>query len=166
MSLAKVGRWSAAVFLGLFLLFEPLAAQPTSGEIDAIATGGAGWFLDGPVHRVVGASLRAHFSGRFAVEPEFLYMHGSSSDQDQVLVASAIYYLATSSRVAPFLTGGLGLFRHEDGSFSTTGPEAIFGAGVRVDVTDRIFVEPRFRIGVQDVHWTLTGSVGFVLRRK
>jgi hypothetical protein len=43
----------------------------------------------------------------------------------------------------------------------------IAGAGARIDLTDRIFVEPRFRMGIEpNFYWLLTGSLGFVLTKR
>ena len=161
--------WRRTVFsLALFLaLLQPAPAQQRAGEVDALATGGAAWFTDGPRHSVFGGSVRFHLSDRFAVEPEFLHMGTSQAHHDQVFVASVVYHFTKESRMAPFVMGGVGAFRQtfgqDAGRFSTTDVDGLFGTGLRVNLTNRIFVEPRLRIGVQDLYIVLTGSIGFAL---
>jgi hypothetical protein len=41
--------------------------------------------------------------------------------------------------------------------------EALIGGGARINITDRVFFEPRVRLGLQDVNLSFTGSLGIVL---
>jgi hypothetical protein len=53
------------------------------------------------------------------------------------------------------------------GAFSQTNAEAAFGSGVgvRIKLTDRVFVAPQARLGIADGIFTeVTGSIGFVLK--
>jgi hypothetical protein len=147
-----------------FFLSFLLAGAAFAGEVDGIVTGGGSAFLDGPVHSVAGGSVRFYATDRMAVEPEYLYMRGSAFDQDHVAVASVLYHFTDSDNaVSPFAIGGVGVFNHRDRSFSTSDPEALFGAGARINFTDRVFFEPRVRLGVQDINLSFTGSLGIVL---
>jgi hypothetical protein len=146
----------------LFTLF--IAGAAFAGEVDGIVTGGGSLFLDGPTHGVAGGSVRFYATDRLAVEPEYLYMRGSDSDQDHVGVANVLYHFNDSdSSVSPFVIGGVGVFNHRDRSFSTTGAEALLGAGARINLTDRVFFEPKVRLGFQDINVSFTASLGFVL---
>lgn len=146
------------------LLALSLASASFAGELDAIVTGGGSLFLDGPTHGVIGGSVRYYVTDRVAVEPEYLYMRGSRFDEDHVGVANVVYHFNDSdSAVSPFAMGGVGVFSHRARSFDQTDPEALLGGGVRLNITDRLFFEPRVRVGVQDVNLSFTGSLGFVL---
>lgn len=147
-----------------YLLALFLAGAAFAGEVDGIVTGGGSLFLDGPGHGVLGGSLRYYMTDRLAVEPEYLYMRGSEFDQDHVGVANLLYHFTdTDGTISPFAIGGVGVFSHRARSFKTTDPEALLGGGVRINLTDRVFVEPRVRLGVQDVNLSFTGSLGIVL---
>jgi hypothetical protein len=147
-----------------YLLAFFVAGAAFGGEVDGIITGGGSAFLDGPTHSVVGGSLRFYMNDRLAVEPEYLYMRGSANDQDHVGVANLLYHFKDSDApVSPFAIGGVGIFNHRDRSFETNGAEALLGGGVRINITDRVFFEPRVRLGVQDVNLSFTGSLGIVL---
>lgn len=146
------------------LLAPVLACAAQAQEVDGILTGGLSLFLDGPTHGVVGGSVRYYATERLAVEPEYLYMRGSGSDQDHVGLANVLYHFKdTDEAISPFVIGGVGIFNHRDRSFSTTDAEAMFGGGARINFTDRVFFEPRVRLGVQDVNLSFTASLGFVL---
>lgn len=148
----------------IYLLTLFFAGAALAGEVDGIVTGGGSAFLDGPVHSVVGGSLRVYATDRIAFEPEYLYMRGSEFDQDHVGVANLLYHFKDSdASISPFVIGGVGVFNHRDRTFSTTGAEALLGGGVRFNFTDRVFFEPRVRLGVQDLNLSFSGSLGFVL---
>lgn len=150
--------------LRTLLLLPVLACAAHAEEVDGFLTGGLSLFLDGPTHGVAGASMRFYATERVAVEPEYLYMRGSDSDQDHVAVANVLYHFKDSDApVSPFVIGGIGVFNHRDRSFSRTDAEALLGAGARINFTDRVFFEPRVRLGVQDVNLSFTGSLGIVL---
>ena len=147
-----------------FLIALFIAGAALAGEVDGIVTGGGSLFLDGPTHGVAGGSLRFYATDRLAVEPEYLYMRGSDSDQDHVGVANVLYHFnGHDGSISPFVIGGIGVFNHRDRSFSTTDAEALIGGGARINFTDRIFLEPRVRLGVQDINVSFTASLGFVL---
>lgn len=147
-----------------FLLTLFIAGAAFAGEVDGIVTGGGSAFLDGPTHGVIGGSIRFYATDRLAIEPEYLYMRGSDSDQDHVGVANVLYHFKDSDEaVSPFVIGGVGVFNHRDRSFSTSDPEAMIGGGARINITDRVFFEPRLRLGVQDLNLSFTGSLGIVL---
>ncbi len=159
-------RLVAGAFLAL-LTVQGAAAQSGKGETSVIVTGGGSWFLDddSPTHGTVGGSVRAYLTDRIAIEPELLYLRASPTDQDYVFAGSVVYHLRDSSRRAkPFVAGGVGALHHKGPFRSSTDLTGIAGGGVRIDLTDRIFFEPRFRMGIEpNFYWLLTGSVGFVL---
>lgn len=141
-----------------------LAGGAFADEVDGIITGGGSAFLDGPTHSVVGGSFRFYMTDRLAVEPEYLYMRGSASDQDHVGVGNLLYHFNDSdAAISPFAIGGVGVFSHRGRRFTTNGAEALLGGGVRINLTNRFFFEPRVRLGVQDVNLSFTGSLGIVL---
>ena len=108
--------------------------------------------------------MRFYATDRLAIEPEYLYMRGSDNDEDHVGVANVLYHFKDRDEtVSPFVIGGVGVFNHRDRSFSTTDAEALIGGGARINFTDRVFFEPRVRLGVQDINVSFTGSLGIVL---
>ncbi len=146
------------------LLALSLAGAAFAGEVDGIITAGGSAFLDGPTHGVIGGSLRYYVTDRVAIEPEYLYMRGSEFDQDHVGVANLVYHFKDSdAAISPFAMGGVGVFSHRARSFEQTDAEALLGGGVRLNITDRVFFEPRLRLGIQDVNLSFTGSLGIVL---
>ena len=155
------------VVLAFLLSAAPVQAQGGKGAIEGHLTIGPAWFLDEdfPAHLTVGGSLRAFLTDRLSVEPEFLYLRESASDQDYLLTASVAYDLARSGRRAiPYVMGGAGIFHHQGERFSDTSLTAIGGMGVKISLSNRIVFAPRFRVGFEpNVYWMLTGSVGFVL---
>ncbi len=151
-------------FLRTLLLAPVFLCAANGQEVDGFLTGGLSLFLDGPTHGVIGGSVRYYATDRLAVEPEYLYMRGSDADQDHVGIANVVYHFKdTDEAVSPFVIGGVGVFNHRDRSFSTSDAEAMFGGGARINFTDRVFFEPRVRLGVQDVNVSFTASLGFVL---
>jgi len=74
------------------------------------------------------------------------------------------------SRLVPYWFAAPGLIHHRTSfgqqTFSTS--EAAFGtgAGLRVFLSDRVYVAPQFRVGIADaVFAEVTGSIGFILRK-
>lgn len=120
-------------------------------------------------HTVVGGSLRLYLTRRLSVEPELLYMRRNRQDEDYVIVPHIAFDLRDPrARVVPYVIGGVGLLHHrgrfnrltstgivEDTVTSNTW-SANGGAGVKIYLTDRLFVAPDVRVGWEPV---LRGTV-------
>lgn len=107
-------------------------------------------------HFVAGGSIRTYLTSRLSFEPEFLYMHGPGWDRDLLVIPNLAFDFARSARVKSYLIGGAGLLAHRDGIPSAPGRPTFFwgngwtfggGIGVKVLVTEKIFLAPEFRIG-------------------
>ena len=174
----------AAAALVLFCLFPARAQQGelTPPKVEVKATFGAAGFgdeLDDP-HVVAGGSVRLYLTRRFSVEPELLYMRHSSDDQDYLFTPGVAYDLTDpTQRVVPYVAGGVGVFHHRGrflGNDFNTGQPRFFdtssttwaataGGGVKIFLSDRLFVAPDARLGFVGSEPTLRGTVslGYVI---
>jgi hypothetical protein len=136
--------------------------------------GDFGWtgFLDegSDNHVLVGASFGAYLTRRLSVQPEFQYLKRSSSGfsdnhYDLALIGNVAYdFRSPGSRVVPYVIAGPGLIHTRDLFFSTTEFYVTGGGGVKLFVTDRLYVAPDFRIGWEP-HMRFSVGLGYVLRR-
>ena len=176
-----LNRHLAAAALVLFC-FPPARAQQgelTPPKVEVKATfGGAGFGEDADIpHAVGGGSVRIYLTRRLSVEPEFLYMRNGENDQDYVFTPSlAVDLRDPTKRVVPYLVAGVGSIHHRgrffgsdfetgqprvfDTSFTTW--SAGFGGGVKIFLTDRLFVAPDARLGHEPTA-RATVSLGYVI---
>jgi hypothetical protein len=157
-------RWvTLGILLGSFSLW------PVYGQELGATVGYQKVFLDEPFHPAAGAWLRAYLTERFSVEPEFLYMHGSRFEEWMVVPNLAYDLSDPSKRVRTYLVGGIGLLHCRDKSidYSTNEWTGQAGVGVRVFVSERLFISPEILLGTQAFP-RLTARIGYVFsgRRK
>lgn len=169
---------AAAAIVVLACFLQASAQQeltPPKSEIKA-TVGASGFGDDNLPHSVFGGSVRLYVTRRLSVEPEFLYMYHSSNDQDYIVQPNLAFDLREpTKRVVPYVIAGVGAIHHRGRFFGfdfVTGAPRTFdtsgttwtvsaGAGVKVFVTDRIFVSPEARIGREpNIRGTI--SVGYV----
>ena len=174
------GRILAAAALVLFC-FLPARAQNdlTPPKVEVRATFGGAGFGDGASipHVVGGGAVRFYLTRRLSVEPEFLYMRHSAADEDFVFTPSvAVDLTDPTKKVVPYLVEGVGSIHHRGrfvGSDFTTGQPRVFdtssttwtagaGGGVKIFLTDRLFVAPEARVG-REPAVRGTFSVGYVI---
>lgn len=148
----------------------PAASQtaPARRMLEVIG-GYTGFFDDGGAidHAVAGGGARFFVTRRLAVGPEVIYMRGPGPDKDVVLAGSVSFDVRTDTlkrRAIPYVIANGGLLRHwgeylPPGKSSATGPYVSFGGGVRIRVSDRVFVAPEYRVGVEP-HSRFTVSIG------
>ena len=159
--------------VGLFFL---MAAGAVAQTVEARATGGVISFADdGTVNQAtVGGSVRIYLSRRWSVEPQLMYARRTIStarDSNAILWGNVQFdILRRERRASPYWFASPGVVWHSTrfGSFSQTNAEAAFGTGggVRIRLTDRLFVAPQGRLGIADgIFAELTGSIGFVLKK-
>jgi hypothetical protein len=139
-------------------------AEDRQGAVEVRGTFGGSYFLDAPTHFVGGGSVRFYLTRRLSFEPELLYMRGSRSDQDLVFTANLALDFATSKRVKPYVIGGVGFLHHREltgaGTFSATGWSGSGGVGVKVFLTEKLFIAPEARVGWEPL-FRVTGSIGY-----
>ena len=160
-----------AIVLGL-CCFSGVAAQEVSPpRAEVRGTVGFADFTEfGELrHTVVGGSLRLYLTRRLSIEPELLYMRRNTQDEDYVIVPHVAFDLRDPrERVVPYVIGGVGLLHHR-GRFNRLTPTGIVqdtvssnswtangGAGVKIYLTDRLFIAPDVRVGWEPV---LRGTV-------
>lgn len=161
--------------------FVQAAAQQglTPPKAEVKGTVGGSTFGDGEVpHGVFGGSVRFYVTRRLSVEPEFLYMYHSRNDKDFIFQPNLAFDITDpTGRFVPYVIGGAGVLHHRarfvgtdlstfpprpfDVRISSTTWTASVGAGVKIFVTDRVFIAPEARVGREP---TLRGtfSVGYV----
>lgn len=176
----KTGLKAAA--LTLFCLSHARAQSsltPPKVEVKVTA-GGAAFALedtDSLAHKAVGGALRVYLSRRWSVEPEFMYMRRNANDQDYFFTPSVAYDIVSPTRkVVPYAIAGVGVEhltgRFVGADFNTGVPFTVetsgttwslgLGAGVKIHVTDRLYVAPEVRVG-REPYARATVSVGYVL---
>jgi hypothetical protein len=177
----RPGRIIAAAALVLCCLSPARAQQDglTPPKVEVKATFGAAGFGDevSIPHVVAGGSLRFYVTRRLSVEPELLYMRHSPNDQDYVFTPGVAYDLRDpTKRVVPYVVGGVGVMNHTGRFFGAdfeTGQPRVFdtsfttwsagvGAGVKIFLTDRLFVAPEARAGHEPTARG-TVSIGYVI---
>ena len=140
-------------------------AQSSGGRLGEVrATFGGAVFLDEsfPAHSVVGGGVRGYVSKRWSLGGEFTYMRHTARDQDYLLTGEAAWDFLSRGRVVPYVVVGAGILWHRDKLIRFTSTEGTIGGGpgVRVYLTERLFVAPEFRIGWEPI-FRVTGSIGY-----
>lgn len=151
----------------ILLLVLPAVARAQSAATPALTlTGGwAGFADDGLInHGAFGVGAEWVPTDHLSIGPELLYMVGPRSDRDLMLLGTArVGILSLRSPVAPFVTVGGGMMTHTDKfggeSYSSTEGGFIFGGGVRINASPRVFVAPEFVMGWEP-HMRVSVTVG------
>ena len=151
----------------ILLLVLPAVARAQSAAVPALTfTGGWTGFADEGLinHAAFGVGAEWVPTAHLSVGPELLYMVGPGSDRDLMLLGVArVGILALRSRVSPFVTAGGGMMRHTDrfgsDSYSSTEGGLIFGGGVRINPSPRVFIAPEFTMGWEP-HMRVSVTVG------
>jgi hypothetical protein len=151
-----------ALQLLLFLLLPLSVHSQPRGH--ARLTGGFSWFLDDgdTRHYVVGGSAGVYLTRRFGIEPEFVYMHHSLSDEDYVATFNVFRDIGGGQRARPYAILGAGVLHNRNNfiRFSSTEATIHGGFGARVYLTRRLFIAPEFRLGWETI-FRFTGSIGY-----
>lgn len=142
-------------------------AQGSSGAVVEASVGHASFVDDSPIHHFnVGAGLRWPLTRRLTVGPEVVFMRGPGSDRDVFLTGKVMFDFDPGSRASVFLIGDGGLMLHHEKFFrgSAWFKEAAgsFGGGVRIGLTDRLYIAPEVRIGWEP-HLRATVLIGWRL---
>ncbi|HEX5601693.1 MAG TPA: outer membrane beta-barrel protein [Pyrinomonadaceae bacterium] len=158
----------------------PLYAQPsqqlTRPKVEGKVIFGSTVFDEGLEHTLVGGSVRAYVTKRLSLEPEYLYLRRSEDDQDHLVQMNVAYdFTDPTKRFVPYVIGGAGVLHNRgrisgndfvtgapfvrDISFTTWTASA--GGGVRIFLTNRLFVSPELRLG-REPTFRATINVGYV----
>ena len=137
---------------------------------------GASIFNDDSEHIVVGGAVRAYVTKRFSIEPEFLYLRHSDNDEDHLIQPNvALDFTDPGKRFVAYGIAGLGVLHHKGRfvprNFETGAPRVVdvsirtwtasAGGGVKIFLTNRLFVSPEFRVG-REPTVRATINVGYV----
>jgi hypothetical protein len=159
------GTIAASAFVALAAMPGIAAAQATPG-VAIEGTGGWAGFVDDATIKfgVIGGGVRVPITARLSVGPEVSYMVGPRGQRNLLLIGSLWYDLTPSDApVVPYVVVGGGWYRHRE--LVGTGPydsgEGTFtaGGGVRVHLTDRVYVGADARIG-WELHLRTAAHVG------
>jgi hypothetical protein len=159
------------LFLAAALTLPPASAfaQSPSSSLGVEAAGGYAGFADDAIigHSLVGGAARWQVAPRVWIGPEIIYMKGEGEHSDLMLTGNVTVDLLerrAGPQAIPYLLVGGGLFQTRDtfGSETFTSSEGAFtaGGGVRIFLTDSLYVAPEFR-GGWEPHFRLSISVGY-----
>lgn len=147
-------RFRPAAVLILAAACAPAAAfaqDAPRASVD-LSSGYAAFVDDSRIdHGWVGGAFRWRLSRRVSVGPELVYMIGPRGDRDVFVTGKVLVDFMPARRVSPYFVADGGVMFHRDeflsGAFWSREAAGSVGGGVRVDVTDRVFVAPEVRIG-------------------
>ena len=168
-----------AVGITLVACVTPLFAQSQqlkSPTVEGKVIFGSATFGDDIEHKVVGGAVRVYVTKRISIEPEFLYMRNGADDEDFIVQPNVAFDLTDpTKRFVAYAIGGAGVLHHKGRFFGndfTTGAPLVFdksvttwtasaGGGVKIFLTNRLFVSPEFRLGSEPTV-RATVNVGYV----
>ena len=149
------------------LLGVPAVAGAQDGRRPAVEVSGgyAGFVDDATVHHsVIGGAWMWQATPRISVGPEFVYMQGPRGDRDLFMTGKIVIQATPDAAASLYFVadGGVMLHRQElpRGPFWSREGAGSFGAGVRINVTDNVYVAPEIRIGWEP-HVRATATVGW-----
>jgi len=181
----SLDHWTAGKYVlavGLFLvscatpLFAQQSRQLTRPKVEGKVIFGSAIFDEDLEHKLVGGAVRVYVTKRLSIEPEFLYMRHSNDDQDYIVQPNVAFdFTDPTKRFVAYGIAGAGVLHHKGRSFGndfTTGAPRVFersvttwtagaGGGLKIFLTNRLFVSPEFRLGSEPTV-RATINVGYV----
>lgn len=169
--LLGAGKYVLAVCAVLVACVSSLSAQQLSSpKVEGKVIFGTTTFGEDIDHKAVGAALRVYVTKRLSIEPEYLYLRHSENDEDHLVQPNIAYDFGDpTKRLVFYAIGGVGVLKHKgsffgaDNSFTTWTASA--GGGLKIFVTDRLFVSPEVRVG-REPTLRATVNVGYVFGGK
>lgn len=178
--LVTVRKYVLAVGAFVVGCVTPLYAQQdqqlTSPKIEGKVIFGSAIFGEDLEHKLVGAALRVYVTKRLSIEPEYLYLRRSKDDQDNLVQMNVAYdFTDPTKRFVPYGIAGAGVLHNRGrvfgSDFETRVPfvreisfttwTASAGGGVKIYLTNRLFVSPELRLG-REPTFRATVNVGYV----
>jgi opacity protein-like surface antigen len=165
--LVATRKYVLAAGISLVACITPLYAQQgqqlTPPKVEGKLIFGSATFNEDIDHKLVGVAVRAYVTKRLSIEPEYLYLRDSENDQDQIVQPNVAFDFFTdpTGRLVVYGIAGVGVLHHKgrfvDTDFVTGAPlvfdtsfttwTASAGGGVKIFLTNRLFVSPEFRVG-------------------
>jgi hypothetical protein len=175
----SVRKYVFAVGVSLVACATSLFAQQqlTRPKVEGKVIFGGAVFGEDLKHTLVGGAVRAYVTKRWSIEPEYLYLRRSKDDQDNLVQMNVAYdFTDPTKRVVPYLIGGAGVLHNRGrvfrSDFVTGAPfvreikfttwTASAGGGLKIFLTNRLFVSPELRLG-REPNFRATINVGYVL---
>ena len=151
---------------GVTPLFAQQTQKPNGPRMESKVIFGSVTFGEDIDHTTFGGAVRAYVTKRFSIETEYLYLRNGNNDQDHLVQPNVAYdFTDASSRLIPYVIGGVGVLHHEGTFFgnsnSFTTWTASAGVGAKIFFTKNLFVSPELRLGREPTLRT-TVSVGYV----
>jgi len=178
--LVAARKYVLAVGVSLVACVTPLSAQQgqqlTTPKVEGKVIFGSAIFNDDIEHKVVGGAVRAYVTKRLSIEPEYLYLRHSDNDQDQLVQPNVAFdFTDPTKRFVVYGIAGVGVLHHKGRFFGNdfvTGAPRVFdtsfttwtasaGGGVKVFLTNRLFISPEVRVG-REPTVRATINVGYV----
>jgi hypothetical protein len=136
--------------------------QLTRPKVEAKAMFGGVVFEPELDHTAVGGAVRVYVTKRISIEPEFLYMRNGANDQDFIVQPNVAFDITDpTKRFVAYAIGGAGVLHHKGLNRSVNTWTASAGGGVKIFLTNRLFVSPEFRLGSEPTV-RATVNVGYV----
>lgn len=140
-------------------------SRPTAGAVEGII--GHAAFADESLihHSVFGVAAPLRLTERLAIGPEVVRMIGPGQDRDWILAAGVWWDFISPGplrpgRVVPFVSGGFGLLSHSDGFGTHNNRYYGGGGGVRVHLTDRLYIAPEV-LFASELHIRTVARIGY-----
>jgi hypothetical protein len=116
-------------------------------------------------HSVFGIAAPLRLTKRLAVGPELVRMIGPGRDRDWILAGAAWFDFASADplrpgKVVPFVSGGFGVLWHNDGFNTYSNRYYGGGVGVRVQLTDRLYISPEV-LFASELHIRTVARIGY-----
>lgn len=178
--LVSVRKHVFAVGVSLVACATPLFAQQgqqlTRPKVEGKVIFGSALFGESLEHTLVGGAVRVYVTKRFSIEPEYLYLRRTEHDQDNLVQMSGAYdFTDPTKRIVAYGIAGGGVLHNRGrvfrSDFVTGAPfvreikfttwTASVGGGLKIFLTNRLFVSPELRLGREP---TVRGTinVGYV----
>jgi hypothetical protein len=162
------GSMFTKLMLFISLLMVVVSACPVQAQGESRLILGGSAFLDEETpfdHFITGVSYGFDLTGRLRIEPQFLVMFGPGNDRDYVITGNVAYDFLEKENLELYVVAGAGLLHHRNQfgpgpAFS--GNEATFngGVGMKIQITERMFLSPEFRLGTEPL-FVATVGVGY-----
>jgi len=181
MNAIRRATFATVCVIGVLFLAGQVSAQDTLSrpKVDVKIGGGTSTFGDSGDdyrHTVVAGAVRIYVYRRLSIEPEIMYMQRGEHDRDLVFTPHVAFDLLDSrGRFVPYVIAGVGVEHHRDqftyndffnGNVLVTRRvsentiSASMGIGAKLYLTDRLFVAPDVRVGLEPT-FRATVSVGY-----
>lgn len=165
--------FGSCLLLAACLSARPAGAQPRRAPTAEVSGGWAGFVDDATINNgTVGGAAVWEVSPRVRIGPELIYMMGPDRDRRLFatgkLLVDLIRPRTGRSRVTPYVVADGGFSRYTDrigtGTFTSYEGAVSGGGGVRLWVSDRVYLAPEIRLG-WELHTRATLTVGFAPAR-